>query len=1065
MLAKTQFPRPVPETSIARRMVTTLPALLLTAPALVLAALLGACGTGGGGGSSADSEASPGDELDKPGGEGTFFLDEHQGGGASRLRIMEMFWGRLVDVHDVDSSGEVNVSPHFRDFVINENVQSDSVNYELNTNPITQKTRLIILRTKGAPDAGNGTFESLLQSTTMNLPPVAPKNDNGTDPPPFSFVTRNTVLVVRFDDLLNDSLEQEINLPETVKLFTDYPPVVPFTARLTFDPNHGGITGGAFHSTRILIDMTVSEAEAASMAVSAPINSLGLPPSISTLSDPNVSVRIPTALDFGSGQFELLKGIRGATVAFDANGPRDNTISTKDIVRAVRSGNSDDLNNGFLLDLNSPEVLGGWPIDVLRITSDAAGIDGYDFILLESRFKTVCLGNPDVGDIFSVNGRFLEVTRIGQLVNNVATDVYVHLLTDDPEPNMNAMLGQGLYLSAYDPSVAVEFGCWVSFTPQPGTFPASDVNPTADILVRFSEPMDPLSVLPFDTLMTIRGDVNTVADSSSIVVGKVMASDDLKDFTYDPELNFAHSGQQDIYHIDLDGTPEGITDLAGNPLAYDLPKVQFDIDEDAPLEANGGFVMRFSDIDELEPRGTPEDPIYDVRGQFFFDLDKGLIKPRPMQYLSAPADRTNPVPSIMIPFPPGVQTPLSGLGSKLQTLWRYCDLGWNVYDETKYNVDVIGLNWSPIGGQIIGDYFEQFEIRLSHSIRLPDEFLNSYLLPDYPASGLLGAPSLYSDNILPDPLDPQRVVHNRALGYVINPVDLFISSTGTFMMPFPLNRSGDPNTALYTWRNTAVLAQGAPAGVGVPLKVETDPPLSLYGTGVNAGDAARVNQVPTFGLPLLMEYRCYPSDTGIGMNASDISLAINSSARPNFRAFSTGGLNQAGEVVTKNPDTELVPSGGFNPSTTPPGGVTAFTADNSYYVGQLDIVIRVSRVHTIWIDTLLAGPNFRTPVVEPRQGDQPAGTSVLLEFRGASNVFGYTDNEPFDASDLNPYGEPIEGGGTWSVTYWNNDPTWQSDIDDIDGSRFVQMRFSFFNNIESGLSPVLSAVGVAYENL
>jgi hypothetical protein len=37
-----------------------------------------------------------------------------------------------------------------------------------------------------------------------------------------------------------------------------------------------------------------------------------------------------------------------------------------------------------------------------------------------------------------------------------------------------------------------------------------------------------------------------------------------------------------------------------------------------------------------------------------------------------------------------VQTPLSPLGSKLQALWRYCDLGFSVRDETKYDVDVVG---------------------------------------------------------------------------------------------------------------------------------------------------------------------------------------------------------------------------------------------------------------------------------------------------------------------------------------------------------------------------------------
>jgi len=1026
----------------------------LISASLAAVALLGACNSGGGG--SAQQIGVPGDEMDKPGEDGTFFVDPNEGGTASRIRIAEMFWGRLVDIHDVDATGKMNIFPIFRDFVINENTQTDGANYVLSTNAITQKTRLIIQRNK---ETDPEDFDTLLRLAVSNLPPIVAKNDDGTDPPPFSFVTRNTTIVIRFDDLLNDNLAEEINLPDTVRLLTDYPPNLPFTARLRFDPNHGGIGKGAFHSTRLLIDMTVSEAESASMSVSAPINSLGLPPSQAGVSDPNVSVRIPTVLDYGSGQFELLEGLNGATVANTANGPVDEDSPTLDVVRAMRSGNSTDLNNGFLLDLNAPEVLGGWPLDVGVVNHDGTGTEGFDFVI-DLAFETICRAAPAVGDILSVNGYFLEVTQqAGEPdQDGVVGDVYVSVLTEEEIENKNVLLGAGLFLSTYDPGVAVDFGCWLTFAPQPGTYPSSDIDPTAQALVRFSEPMDPLSVLPFDTFMVVRGDANTDPEPTSIVVGNVRESSDLKEFTFTPILPFAHTGQQDIYHIDLVGGTRGVTDLAGNSIANVLPSIQFDIDENAPLEANGGVVLRFDSIDELEPKGSVDNPIFDVRGQFFYDLDAGLIKPRSVLYMAEPADRSNPVPSIMIPFPPGVQTPLSPLGSKCQTLWRYCDVGWSVRDETKYNVDVIGLNWSPINGQLVSDFYEEFEIRLSHSHRVPDEALDGNLLPYYPTSGLLGSPSQYTDNILPDPLDPQKVVHNRALGYVVNPVDVFLSPTGTYMMPFPLNRAGDPVTATYTWRNTAVLAQGGPAGTGIPLRVECDPPLSLEPGGTH-GSVAPVNQVPTFGLPLLMEFRTYPSDSGIGMNAFDISLAINSSARPNFRAFSTGGLNDQGVLVIKNPDLELVPSGGFNPGSNPPGLPTAHNADNSFYVGQADLVIRVSRVHTIWIDVVLTAPDFLAPIIEPRFEDQPSGTNLIIEFRGADTMYGFTNNEPFDASYLDPYGESIA-----IVEYLNEDNTWKSDVDDIDGARYVQMRFSFINNIDSGLSPVLSAVGVAFEN-
>src|SRR5262245_39205341 len=63
-----------------------------------LAALAAACGSGGGGGGLPQGEV--GSEVAKPGG-GTFFLDEHHLGRATRLHLDEVVWGRLVDLHQL----------------------------------------------------------------------------------------------------------------------------------------------------------------------------------------------------------------------------------------------------------------------------------------------------------------------------------------------------------------------------------------------------------------------------------------------------------------------------------------------------------------------------------------------------------------------------------------------------------------------------------------------------------------------------------------------------------------------------------------------------------------------------------------------------------------------------------------------------------------------------------------------------------------------------------------------------------------------------------------------------
>src|SRR5262245_4253143 len=125
---------------------------------VVVPSWLAACGGGGSGGGF---DGIPGSEQDKPGG-GTFLLDPHRGGQASRLHLLESQWGRLVDVHGLLEDDSVDPIPVYREMLIDEAIQTDALDYRLETNAITQRTRLVILRRRGEPDTGQGTFGSLL---------------------------------------------------------------------------------------------------------------------------------------------------------------------------------------------------------------------------------------------------------------------------------------------------------------------------------------------------------------------------------------------------------------------------------------------------------------------------------------------------------------------------------------------------------------------------------------------------------------------------------------------------------------------------------------------------------------------------------------------------------------------------------------------------------------------------------------------------------------------------------------------------------------------------------------
>jgi hypothetical protein len=1015
-----------------------------------LAAGISGCGGSG----AASSVGRPGEEQAKPG-DGFFIVDPNLGGSATRLHLAEMLWGRLVDVHDVDAAGNPSSAPIYRDLVVHENVRTDG-DYLLDTNPVTQRTRLVVRRSQGVPGAGgSATFAELLREAEQGLAPIRPRDEDG--PGVFSLVARNAALVLRFDDLLEDGEEARAALAETVRLLSGYPPLVPFSARAFFDPNHGGLAGGVFHSTRVIVDLSVSEAEMAASPVPIAINPLGLPASQPDTGRPNASIRIPTRLSPGSGQFTLLRGLSGVPLAQDENGPVDLDSPARELVRAMRAGNASDLNNGFLLDLDAPELLGAWRIRIEDARVDTDGRPGLDW-RVDSSFTTTCRVTPRPGDVCAVNETLLEV-REGPPPSGDAgrvLDLRVRVAAGKPVAAAAELLGTGEYLTPFDARLPVEPSCWLAFQPPPGSPPGERVSPETQIRLRFSEPMDPASIDALETLLLVRGDATVQPASSSIVVGQVGSALDLRRFTLTPVLPLAHQQAGERYHL-LFGR---LTDLSGKGLRAAPGEINFSIDPAAAPRRNGGIVVRFGEPEEIPPASG-----CDFRGQFKSDLERGRMLPRPAILQSAPVDRTVPVPSVMVPFPPGLLTPLAPLGSKLQAVYRYCDLGWRVRDESKYDVDVMGLAWAPVG-EVRPDFFEGFEIRLAHSFFLPDECNDGYG-PVLPFSGLRGWPFSFTDNLLFDPLSPQEIVHPRSLGYQINPSEAFHGPSGTKLLPYPLNRGSGPLES-FTWRDTAVLARGGPFGWGIPLCIESR---SYNGLGLEErpGTIARAGAVPSIGLPLLMEFRCYPSDTALGLNAHDVSIAsflFAMASAPNFRAFSTGGIDMLGRQERVEPDLELVPRGGFNPSSTPPGRRTVFSADNSFYIGQVDHVARVTRVHSAWIDCGFDAPDYLRPLVRPAAEEQPLGTRVVLEFRGATGFLG-TVARPFDARRLDSYGDPLGSGEQPlddAVLYLGGERTWSASIDAVDGARYLQLRLSFLANIDTGQTPELDALGLVFES-
>jgi len=105
--------------------------------------------------------------------------------------------------------------------------------------------------------------------------------------------------------------------------------------------------------------------------------------------------------------------------------------------------------------------------------------------------------------------------------------------------------------------------------------------------------------------------------------------------------------------------------------------------------------------------------------------------------------------------------------------------------------------------------------------------------------------------------------------------------------------------------------------------------------------------------------------------------------------------------------------------------------DNTHYDTQFLLVQDRAHAQTTWQDTGLGSPDYRTPIVVV--GQEPAGTSVQVQYEGATS--------PSDTSSYTGF---------------------QSDIDRLDGLRYIRFRVVLRGDAQSGAVPVVRKVLIPY---
>ena len=293
-----------------------------------------------------------------------FIGDSHKSGDASTLKIGAVVWGRLVDVFDQDPATGAR-QKLFRDLLVDPLLESDPQDYLLEINPVTLREELTIRHAFGST-AFDKAFDPLRQD--VGLQPFLPKGISPGEFPPFTAVPRNAAIAILFDDLLDpDSVSRE-----NVNLAVGYPPTAPQESRIIPDRSHGALLGSKLYSTRVIIDLAVSESEAQAQGIGA--NPVGLPGAINAL-QPNGVVRIPTKVAPTAAQFSILQNLSGHGVSFTGNGPADAGSPTLDVLRGFRSGGptavTQDPYEGFLQDKTAPQVIGSQRVLVTGVVLPA----------------------------------------------------------------------------------------------------------------------------------------------------------------------------------------------------------------------------------------------------------------------------------------------------------------------------------------------------------------------------------------------------------------------------------------------------------------------------------------------------------------------------------------------------------------------------------------------------------------------------------------------------------------------------------------------------------------------
>lgn len=908
--------------------------------ALGLALPFTACGSGGGGGGT--------------------------GSASDGISLMSIHSGRLVDVYGLVGDGQGNSTGAIQlvqtdvligndiqdERQVNENKADSEITYDfIGTDPATLQPKLLITRVIGSP-AFDQAFDELDDTAQLISAGVYGQNPSLQ---PFNVAARNSGIRLTFNRDLGLApdffIERDaqgnpsgIKNPEAVELVeivgdpTDKDPIGDFkriTTRIAhrgnliiLDPVLLGVEGNWFH---------------------VPNRASGMPESTTqTLANMRINIALEGPLR-----------IRGMTAKTDPRFIQTNLAGRKALVRDFRSGNKLDttanLQNGFVREKIPPRLVGEMRMRLESVEKLSETVQRLTI------FKAGVVHEIDRGDVLKLYPKGSQ-TGVPVAVTEVILDpeedhgkpgeqrvrVRVRSVDEwkpyDPSsnPGFPASIPERMkWLIDNGPLVvlAAEFfggdpkkgdgddpENFITFTPDPvpdpgqtTVKPGENVSPFANIVLRFSKPVNLATVKPYDsmilsTLASARDTLDPKLGTPHLIASQIFDEDGSSTaLRIAPPMGFflsdgmrgATKKKQYPYYLHLVGGFEGIRDFAGNPVDFqrtDQSSTQlsfntFEFFLDNNVEKAGNrfpnnrvvnIVRRFAALDEDESEKDQIDffgPVAVVggkaigrsltRGSSFVD-DKNQLPSPPSFPFSFCQSGDFMALTASNPVGGPILNPLNPWGGRLENIWREIDLGLSRTNSVDFNLDVEQMWWAPYQqgaagtNDIIYDVFDRISLFLGHCEYRPDNCIwPAAALPRYTQSGLqfyfdsnfarnlkIGTTNMVNPTSSQiEEMPPPHIAYENQQ-LVVQHKDIAMDPTNSVRyLPLPTFAK---DKGYFTYRDEAVNVLGG--GRGQPRILSPFGPENSRFWDSNTRTAPDDGQVGAIALPIMADFWSYVDD-------------------------------------------------------------------------------------------------------------------------------------------------------------------------------------------------------------